>query len=347
MSKFKYRGRTTEDVQRRAKQSSGRYDSYVSEEVTWFKPRAGENCIRLIPWLDQGCSDFDKMDERWGNHWGIDIILHRNVGPDNGTYLCLDKMKGEPCPICDAWRSDGIEGLKPADRVLCWLIDRNDEKAGPQLWAMPLGVSKDISAVSQDKSSKALLLIDNWEEGYDVFFDREGELKHTQYKRVSLDRAPTPLLDDKKKQDEWLAYVFAARLPDILKYYESDYLEKVLSGQTAPRDEADGDDRGGRRRREEPADEREDNSSRTRSRSRDPDETVEDTPPPRSRRADPDDDSREERSTRRRVADDEDKPRDEPEARTSRRRAEPEPEDEDEVATARGRLREVGQGRRR
>ena len=277
---FKYPKRTVEDVQRRAKQSSGRYDSYVTEEVTWFKSRPGENCIRLIPWLSATDPDFDKLEERWGNHWGIDIIVHRNVGPDNGTYLCLDKMKGEPCPICDAWRGDDIDELKPSDRVLCWLIDRNDEKAGPQLWAMPLGVSKDISAVSQVKGSGEVLMIDDPESGYDVFFDREGEKTRTQYKRIAVARDASPLAETQKEEERWFAYILERRLPDILKYYETDYLEKMLAGQQRepePEDNA----RPLRRRADGSASgDREDNSRRA-----EPDEA------PRGRRRYADDDA--------------------------------------------------------
>ena len=96
MSKFKYNARTVEDVQRKAKQSSGRYDSFLTDEVSWFKPKSGENVIRLLPWLNAADKDFKALDKKWGNHWGIDIIVHNNVGPDNGAYLCLDKMNGEP-----------------------------------------------------------------------------------------------------------------------------------------------------------------------------------------------------------------------------------------------------------
>src|SRR5215469_540855 len=103
-SKFKYHGRSDEDVEKRAKQSSGRYDSYLTQDVNWFRPKRGEQIIRLVPWLNENLKDFDEYEEKWGNHWGIDLIVHRNVGLDNGTYLCLDKMKNEPCPICDVWR---------------------------------------------------------------------------------------------------------------------------------------------------------------------------------------------------------------------------------------------------
>lgn len=249
---FSYRGRTSEDVSRRAKQSSGRYDSFLNEEVVWFKPRDGENRIRIIPWLNGSDPDFDKLNEKWGNHWGIDLIVHRNVGADRGSYLCLDKMNGEPCPVCEVWRTESEDALKPSDRVLCWLVDRDDEKAGPKLWAMPLGTSKDISAVSQVKGSGELLLIDDPEEGYDVYFDREGEKKRTQYKRVEIAREPSPLHENENKQDTWLDYVSDNRLPDLLKFYDPEYLDKVLSGQAVGKDDdedADSKDtrRGGRR----------------------------------------------------------------------------------------------------
>ena len=362
--RFKYHGRSKEDVNRRAKQSSGRYDSYITESVTWFRPRSGENQIRLLPWLNEADKDFEAYDEKWGNHWGIDIIVHRNVGPDNGTYLCLDKMKGEPCPVCDAWRGEGLDALKGSDRMLCWLIDRNDEKAGPQLWAMPLGVSKDISAVSLDKKSGEMLLIDNWDEGFDVFFDREGEKDRTQYKRVALDRDATPLHDDEDKQNAWLEQVFEKRLPDMLKYYDADYLEKVLSGQVERQEEESNDnrDRGGssRRRRDsdEPSGDREEASGRGGSRGEGGDsdsrsgrrrlETDDTERAPSSRRRDGSDEGEDEpastdaneRDTRRRGAEDR-------EERTSRRRGEDETPSRDREVEQENEEQEARSTRRR
>ena len=86
---FKFRGgdRSSEDVTRRSKMSGGNYDNYLSSDAPFFKAKEGENTVRIMPptWDDQ---------EKWGNGWEIVVWLHRNVGPDNGTYLCLDKMKG-------------------------------------------------------------------------------------------------------------------------------------------------------------------------------------------------------------------------------------------------------------
>lgn len=246
---FSYHRRDSEEVNRRAKQSSGRYDSFVTEEITWYKPRDGENEVRIIPWLSGDDPDFDKLAEKWGTHWGIDLIVHYNVGTDGGSYLCNDKMNGDPCPPCDAYR-DGEDELKGSDRVMCWLIDRKDEKAGVQAWAMPLANSKDISAVSKIKGSGEVLLIDDPEEGYDIFFEREGEKKRTKYKRFEVARNPSPLHENEKKQQAWLDYITEHRLPDLLKFYDVEYLDKVLSGQSSKREDEDsGEDRGGSSRR--------------------------------------------------------------------------------------------------
>jgi hypothetical protein len=316
--------------------------------VIWYKPREGENCIRLIPWLSADKS-FDKYVDRWGTHWGIDLIFHQGVGSDKGTYLCLDKMKGEPCPICEVWRTEDVEALTPKDRVLCWLIDRDDEKSGPKLWAMPLGNSRDISGESTVKGSGDLLAIDDPEEGYDVFFVREGTKRNTRYKQFAVDRNPSPLSENPKTQDKWLGYVTDNPLPELLKYYEPEYLDKVLSGQAAQSEEAEdeGQERGARRGRGSDRDDppprrgRDDGRAGTKTsrRGAEPEpEPEDDEPPPRrgTRRPEPADDAEFTRPARRparAAAEPEEEP--EPEEREDRppssrrdRRA-PEPRDDD------------------
>lgn len=246
---FEYAGRSDEDVSRRAKQSSARYESIFNKEIPYFTSKAGENCIRIIPWIFKDDPDFDKLTEKWDNHWGISVMIHRNVGPDKGTVLCLDKMLGEPCPVCDVFHAEEAEPLKLSDRVLAWVIDRNNEKAGPQLWNMPLGTSKDISLASELRGGKGALLIDDWNEGHDVYFDREGEKERTRYKQFEVVKEPSYLCENEDKQFAWLDFVAENRLPDLLKYQDPEYLEKLLSGQIEKPDEDEGTERGGRSRR--------------------------------------------------------------------------------------------------
>ena len=316
---FKYRGRSDESVMRRAKESAGSFDSYVKGDFLWYKSKEGENSIRIMPRSPN--EDFDK----WGDHWGIDIYLHYSVGPDNGTYLCSDKMLGEPCAVCEAKREiedqDEADKLKWSRRILCWLIDRSDEKTGPKLWSMPHGTSKDVSAVSQVKGTGEILLIDHPEEGFDVYFDREGEKMRTKYKRVEVARDSSPLSDNEKQQLKWLGYVTENPLSEILEFFPFDHIEKVLFGQgSSKKDRGDEAPSRGASRRGGRADADEEDTGRGGSRrggvgsAGDDDEA----PPARSRRG-----GREE-------------PEEEPETRRGSRRGEPEADD----PPRRGRVRD-------
>ncbi len=356
MAKFKYRGseRSSEDVSRRAKQTGGGYDSYLLPDIPFFKPKEGENQVRILPptWEDVA---------KWGTNWEIQVHMHRNVGPDEGTYLCLDKMLGQPCPVCDARRQAADEeerdALRPQWRALAWIIDRDDEKAGPQVWGLPLTLFREINLRSMDKKTGAVVLIDDPENGYDLFFTKEGTGKKTKYISVEIDRDPTPIHDNEKRQDQWLEYLAENALPDVLNYFEPDHIEQVLFGRggsddgergggrasrrggrgggrgDAPREEED-TGRGSRRGRSQPEE-----APSGRRRGGDEPEEVEERGGRRGRaepepersgrrgRAEPEEPAAEERPTGRRGRTDPE-PEPEPEGRTGRRgRAAAEPEE--------------------
>lgn len=240
-SKFVYRGdkRTVESVARKSKQSGGIFDSYLSSEVQVFKPKDGENVVRIMPpsWPE-------KDDEKWGDGWDIQIFLHYSVGPDNATYLCLDKMRGEKCPVCEARRGatdKERDQIKPQGRWLCWVIDRDNEKAGPQVWSMPVTVFREINLRSVDKKHNTPIPIDDPEEGYDFAFSIEKqkiklpdgrEVMVPKYSGFEVLRDANPLHDDEKLQNRWLDYITEHQLPNILQFYDADYIENVLFGKT-------------------------------------------------------------------------------------------------------------------
>src|SRR3569623_1541869 len=127
---FKYSGRdrTIDDLNTQMRNSG--YDTFLKSNAKQFKPKEGEICVRIMPptWNDI---------DRWGKYWSITTFLHYSVGPDNGMYLCPDKMNGNPCPVCDARlealaADDGEEAdkFRAGEAPLCYVIDRNDEKAG-------------------------------------------------------------------------------------------------------------------------------------------------------------------------------------------------------------------------
>src|ERR1700693_6132381 len=90
-SGFSYTPRDPDKVKERAEQTGSRFDSPFIDRFDTFRPKVGDNLIRILPptWDDH-------------DHYGFDIWVHSYIGPDNGTYLCLNKMQNKPCPICKA-----------------------------------------------------------------------------------------------------------------------------------------------------------------------------------------------------------------------------------------------------
>lgn len=258
---FEYRGRTAESVERRkSKMAAGSFDKIFKSDIPTFKPKEGENHIRILPPTWNTDPDSEE-GARWGDGWEIQIHLHYGVGPDRGSYLCLDKMLGKPCSVCDA-RHDMDEDEKNEIRVsarnVCWIVDRKNEKLGPQVWSMPGSVAKDIANRSKSRDGNPLP-IDSPQDGYDVTFNKEGTDIKTKYTSIDVDREPSYLNQDEAIEKKWLQYIVDNPLPEVLEYYESDYIEKVLFGagksegggrsERAPRERAPAEEpRGGGRR---------------------------------------------------------------------------------------------------
>lgn len=289
--KFRYRGdkRTVESVVRKSKQSGGMYDSYLLGDVQLLKLKEGDTTLRILPpsWPEED-------DKEWGDGWDIGIWIHFGVGPDNATYLCLDKMGKGTCPICEARRDadeDERDQLKPSWRALAWVIDRSNEKAGPQVWSMPVSVFREINLRSVDKKHNTPIPIDSPSEGYDITFSREGTGIKTKYEAFEVDRDSTPLHDDEEVEDKWLDYIEEHPLPDILNFYEPGHIEKVLFGKATARaadDEEESEERAPRgdgraarssRRARSEADDEEDTSRSSRRARREPDDEEPDEEP--------------------------------------------------------------------
>lgn len=281
MAKFVYRGkgRTAESIDRKKSEGTRDYDTIFKPGIPVYKPKEGDNCVRILPGT-------------WGeSDWDYVIYSHYNVGPDNGRYLCLDKMEKGSCPICDAMLEsvdeDEKDGLKPVKGAVCWVIDRDNQKTGPQLWAIPFTkVRNEIHSRSVDRKTRAAILIDDPEEGYDIQFHRKGTDERTTYSAVELDREPSPLSESEKTQQKWLDYIAENPIPDCLNFYEEDYISKVLFGKKTKRkadvDDEDEDEAPRSRRSRAPADDDEDETPSRRRASRraaeDDDDDEEDAP---------------------------------------------------------------------
>lgn len=233
---FVYKERDPNKLKEQAEQKGGSFDNPFKTGVDMFKPQGGENVIRIMPptWPD-------------AEHYGYPIWVHQGIGAEKSTYLCLEKMEqGESCPICKAAAdalSDGEEDenkkLKAKARYVAWVVDRNEKKPIPRLWSLSWTQDRDIAVLCNDQRRGRTIWIDNPDVGFDVIFNKTGEMLKTKYIGYRLDSETTPLHDDQDRQDELLAFVEDNPAPDQLKYYSAEHLEKVVSGTAPAKDELD------------------------------------------------------------------------------------------------------------
>jgi hypothetical protein len=223
MAAFQYRARSREDWERRANQSGSDFEGWLKDEYRMYSASKGENCIRILP-----------PSEAWegSNHYGMDVWVHYSVGPERASVICLWKMQGKSCPVCEerarAERAredeDVVRQLKPSRRVLMFLLNRKDEAQGVLAWGMPFTLDRDITKVAKDRSTGEFFFIDEPERGYDIYFDKEGEQLTTKYTGVSRANRPSSV---NPKHLEWLA---DNPLPEALRWRDYAEVKRLFEG---------------------------------------------------------------------------------------------------------------------
>lgn len=299
--KFRYQKRSKEDIQAAANQRGGNFDSFLKEGIKQYKVRDGKNMIRILPptWDD-------------ARHYAYTLMINYGIGSDNQSYLSLHHMLRKPDPLEEARREANKESdeklakaLEAKKRSGMWLIDRFDEAAGPQFWAAPFTVDRDIAQMCFDEDSNEAILIDDPDEGCDVRFYREGQGRNTKYPGTKIKiMKPSPISEDEDQQAEWLEYITENPIPDVLVYHDYDHIEAVFGGKAGyDDDDEDDDDKPRKRRSKRDDDDDDDRPKRGKGRSRDDDDDEDEKPARRRRGArDDDDDDDDEKPTKRTAA---------------------------------------------
>jgi hypothetical protein len=297
---FKYQARSKEAVKRRAEQSGGDFDSILKDGIKGFSMKEGNYRLRFLPptWDD-------------AEHYGHDVFIHYGIGADRQSYLCLEKMRDKPCPICQERKrleasgdSKEAEQLAPRKRVLAWIVDRDKESEGPKIWSMPWTVDKEFNKLCEDRHSGEILQIDHPQKGFDVEVSKEGAKLRTKYGGYKIARSASPLAENHKRLDRWLQYITDHPIPDSLQYYKADYIEKMFVSASGKDEDEEEEEKPVRRRsRDEDED---DQPTRKRPKDED-DEDAEDEQPSKNLRKmakDADEDEEEERPRKKRPKDD-------------------------------------------
>ena len=231
---FEYHKPTADAVKKRAEQRGGNeFDSIFKQGAKVFKVNDDSNLIRIVP-------------PTWPQpvHFGYDIFVHYGVGPDKQTYLCPKEMNGDPCPVCEERARAVKDGddeyakeLRANKRVVYYLVDRDAEKEGVQIWAAPWTVDRDLNTLIVEPRTGEVLAIDDPENGYDVEFKRTGKGLTTKYLGMQVARRESDL-----GNDEWLQFAIDNPIPDQLDFYSYEHIANVFGGKTTKKDGDDFDE---------------------------------------------------------------------------------------------------------
>jgi hypothetical protein len=221
---FVYKPRTNEAANaRRERYQSGNRDSFVQPNVEMWKPADGDNWIRILP------PSWDNAD-----HYALELYVHYEVGPDNNTYLCPNKMQGLQCGLCDEYHAaksakeeDYARALEVSMRLGAWIIDRDNEKSGVQLWLFSTAQDREIMQQAYDRRTGETIMIDHPQDGYDIEFTRRGKGLQTKYSGFKLSRQPSEV------SASALQFISDNPLPSILKYYDNEYIMAAFAGTGA------------------------------------------------------------------------------------------------------------------
>jgi len=143
-------------------------------------------------------------------YYGMPLEVHYRIGAAGDTFLCLERMFGKPCPICDERNRLYAEGdveksivkpLFPSRRCLFLVVDYRSEETrqkGIQLFDAPFGVEQGAKKVSTNKRTGEVGDISDPDIGKVLYFDCENPGKPTaKYDGYDVE-------DRERLNQEWL-----------------------------------------------------------------------------------------------------------------------------------------------
>jgi hypothetical protein len=173
-------------------------------------------------------------------HYGIDLYTHHSIGSDNSTIVCINKMLGKKCPICEAIIAAGddkeyAKKLRARRRTLVWVIDRKDKETDmPKLFIMPVEkLDNEILRHARSKKTGKVRKIDRIEDGHDIYFDTvKSEMKEIPYTYggVEVDGEESSIANSPDKIEEIIQFIIDNPLPSVLNYKNYDEIKTIFEG---------------------------------------------------------------------------------------------------------------------
>ena len=219
---------------RKAKEGGASKYNYVSTRalerlgINEYKALPGDHFLRII------APRFSKYPPNNLPAYWKEVWIHSYIGADQKTFICMKKMKNQPCPVCELAEkmrsvdpeNEALKALWSTRRYLFFVFDVRDnetEAKGLHWYDAPVTFKEEIVAMSRDKRTGAYIDLSTLEEGKDIEFERRGKGVNTKYIGFGLrENAPPPKAWYDNAPDDFEEFIIypsyetvAAELPQL------------------------------------------------------------------------------------------------------------------------------------
>lgn len=194
-----------------SKDGSGKYKSIFVKDavgnVPFWKCSEDEHFINIIPYI-AGSQNPNVKEGKLA--YNLDIQVHRKVGVNEDSYICLARTFGRKCPICeeqtelrkqDDYDEKYVKSLNPTRRVIynIEVLDSDKEqKKGIQLFEVSHWLfEKELAELAKKPKGGGFVLFSDPDDGKTVFFRKKGNgPTNTEYKAFKFEDRTEPISDD-------------------------------------------------------------------------------------------------------------------------------------------------------
>lgn len=237
-ARFGYQKRTVSDIENKIIESSSSYKSYFIQKYKEFKPKDGENYIRILPPLGF------VFPKHITPHYGISLYLHFLMTSPKATVICPKRTTDfkpshieDRCPICDdvarlfaSGQAEKVKTLrlKAQKKTLVWVLDfKNTAEATPLLFGIASTLDLGFIKLCKDRSTGEIYNLDDPDFGFNIYFDKTKEFGGTKYVGEAKDSRPSAV------DASHLEFVLANPLPSVLLWRGYDELHSLYGGEVA------------------------------------------------------------------------------------------------------------------
>ena len=150
--------------------------------------------------------------------------------------------------MCEEWQAlrragdaENAKQMSVKEQWLFYLLDRkSDQRDKAVAWSVSKMQDDEIVDAARGFNNE-VIFPDHPDGGYDLRFRKiflnPRDPKTARYSGYQFARDPSPITDDPRAVEEILSWLEAHPLPEMIKFYDADYMERQLMGMAQAPDE--------------------------------------------------------------------------------------------------------------